>query len=340
VLVERLGAIEQTLSFARERRRDDAVRVLRQRGVHDLRERFAALDRAENQLLLARQEHARSVRNQFLVAVTTMLVACGVLAIFALVSVRRYLRAMHESRMHLATYNRELERRVAERTQELAHAAETAERERMRAETLLTDVNHRVGNNLALVSSFLTMQQRVVRSPDAVRALGAARARVQAIASAHRKLRLGTDFASVKANEVLGAVLDDIVAGLPPGESIAIRHELQPLSIAARDAVTLGVLTSELVMNAVKHAFPAGENGEIRVVLACDSGATLFLEVSDNGVGWYEKHTGEAHGLGARIVEMVARQFGGVPERSVTTDDTRRPGARIRIGLRQLQVLA
>jgi two-component sensor histidine kinase/CHASE3 domain sensor protein len=342
ILIERLGAIEQTLKFAEQGQHAEAAGVVREHGaplMKDVRGRFAELDNAESRRLLERQQHAASVRDQFLAAVTAMLIACGILAVFALLSVRRYVAAIGESRQRLAVYNKELEQRVSERTVELARAAEAADRERLRAETLLTDVNHRVGNNLALVSSFLTMQQRVVSSPEAARALGAARSRVQAVASAHRKLRLGADFATVKANEVLIAVLDDIVAGLPPGDLIKIDCRVEPLEIAARDAVTLGVLTSELVMNAIKHAFSPGQSGEVRVVLSSDSGAAPFLEVSDDGVGWHEKHTSEANGLGARIVEMVARQFGGAPQRSTSREDQKRPGTRVRIPLVKLQLV-
>lgn len=342
LLIERLGAIEQTMSFAEAGMHSRAAAVVVERGVPlmaEVRRRFAELDAAEDALLLARQTHAAEVRTQFLGAVTALLVACGILALFALVSVRRYFRNLEQSRLRLSAYNAELEHRVRDRTEELRCAVDVAERERLRAETLLTDVNHRVGNNLALVSSFLTMQQRVVKSPEAARALGAARARVQAIASAHRKLRLGADFASVKASEVLGAVLDDIAGGLSPGEPIKIEQRIEDLEIAARDAVTLGVLTSELVMNAVKHAFLPGVGGQITVVLSTEDGAVPYLEVSDNGVGWHEKNTRETSGLGARIVEMVARQYGGAPERSSGPHDTERPGTRIRIRLEKLQVL-
>src|SRR5262245_48853923 len=230
-----------------------------------------------------------------------MLVLCGMFALFAMLSVRRYLTAVEVNRAQLARYNAELESRVAERTADLNRSADVAMRERARAEALLTDVNHRVGNNLALVSSFLTMQQRMVRNPDAARALTAARARVQAIASAHRKLRLGSDFATVKANDVLNAVLDDISAGLSPSDQIRINRQVEPLEIHARDAVSLGVLTSELVMNAVKHAFSPGEPGEVSVTFANEAGSIPVLEVSDDGVGYNEKQTQDV-GLGARII--------------------------------------
>jgi two-component sensor histidine kinase/CHASE3 domain sensor protein len=342
MIIERLGAIQQTLSLTEAGRQSEAARVVVERGaplMEQVRRRFAQFQAAEDQLLLARQQHAAAISQQFLRAVTAMLVACGILAVFALISVRRYLHAIQHSRARLAAYNQELEVRVRERTEELARTAEVAERERMRAETLLTDVNHRVGNNLALVSSFLTMQQRVVKNPEAARALGAARARVQAIASAHRKLRLGADFASVKASDVLGAVLDDISAGLPPGDLIKVEYSVEPVEISARDAVTLGVLTSELVINAVKHAFVPGTGGLIKVVLSIGTGAVPLLEVSDNGVGWHEKNTRETGGLGARIVEMVAKQYGSSPERFPVDPGAARPGTCVRIRLERLQVL-
>jgi two-component sensor histidine kinase len=158
-------------------------------------------------------------------------------------------------------------------------------------------------------------------------------------------LRLGADFATVKVNEVLGAVLEDIGAGLPPGDSIRIHCQVEPLEINARDAVSLGVLTSELVMNAVKHAFAHGETGEVSVLLGRGADGVPVLEVADDGVGWHEKHSQETGGLGAKIIEMVARQFGGRPERATrlhtgAATEGRRPGTCIRVTLTKLQVMA
>jgi two-component sensor histidine kinase len=181
------------------------------------------------------------------------------------------------------------------------------------------------------------MQLRAVKHPEAAKALDAARARVQAIASAHRKLRLGADFATVRANEVLAAVIDDISAGLPPGDLIKIDYDVEALEINARDAVSLGVLTSELVMNAVKHAFGAGEPGLVNVRFARSGTDAPFIEVADNGVGWHEKQKYEGSSLGSRIIDMVARQFGGRPERVPMREGERRPGTRIRIELNKLQ---
>ncbi|WP_218042540.1 sensor histidine kinase [Steroidobacter gossypii] len=348
LIQQRVADIEAAVNAQRAGRRDEAIAALHHTGLPQLnaiRSRIEAASALELSLLAERQREAARLRERFSNAVVVMLLASGVLTLFALISVRRYLTAVHESRLRLASHNVELEQRVKARTEELAKAAEEAHRERARAESLLTDVNHRVGNNLALVSSFLTMQQRAVKNPDAARALSAARMRVQAIASAHRKLRLGADFATVKVNEVLGAVLEDINAGLPPGDSIRIQCQVEPLEINARDAVSLGVLTSELVMNAIKHAFAPGETGEVNVVLAPGSDSVAVLEVSDDGVGWHEQHSQAAGGLGTKIIDMVARQFGGRPERSArfhqgAAAQGRRPGTRIRVNLPKLQIMS
>lgn len=347
LIEQRLASIDMALAAHRDGRRIDAIAALQRSGLptlNDIRSRIEVATELEQKLLVERQHAAAALRDRFISAVVVMLFACGLLAVFALISVRRFVAAVHESRLRLASHNAELEARVQARTEELAKVAEQANRERARAESLLTDVNHRVGNNLALVSSFLTMQLRAVKNPDAARALSAARMRVQAIASAHRKLRLGADFATVKVNEVLGAVLDDISAGLPPGDLIRIQCQVEPLEINARDAVSLGVLTSELVMNAVKHAFAPGEMGEVNVVLEHGADQVAVLEVSDDGVGWHDKHSQESGGLGAKIIDMVARQFGGHPERTArfhegAAEQGRRPGTRIRVNLTKLQVM-
>ncbi len=81
------------------------------------------------------------------------------------------------------------------------------------------------------------------------------------------------------------------------------------------------------------------------MILGQGADAIPILEVSDDGVGWHDKHSQETGGLGARIIDMVARQFGGRPERSSRFQEDavaegRRPGTRIRVSLTKLRVMA
>jgi two-component sensor histidine kinase/CHASE3 domain sensor protein len=342
LIERRAAAIEEALRLHAASNPAAASAVMRDRGdplMSDFHAHIQALDQVQSDLLIDRQQTVATNRARFFQAVAAMLISCGVLALFGLTSVRRYLATLESSRALLRDQNRQLERRVHERTLEHEQAAATATRERTRAEALLTDVNHRVGNNLALVSSFLTMQLRAVTHPEAAKALEAARARVQVVAAAHRKLRLGADFATVRANEVLAAVIEDIASGLSPSDRIKIDHHVAPLEINARDAVSLGVLTSELVMNAVKHAFAAGDTGLVTVKLDREGSAAPYLEVADDGIGMSEKPKSAGGGLGTNIVDMLARQFGGRLERVPAREHADRPGTRIRVDLNNLQVV-
>jgi two-component sensor histidine kinase len=350
LLTERLATIHETIRFARRNQRERVAQIVSERGApmtRAIRDAIAAMDASESAQLIEKRREAGVIREQFIAAVSGLVIVAGVFAVFALLSVRAYLQGLEETRRRIAANQAELEARVAERTAELTRTTELAQRERSRAETLLTDVNHRVGNNLALVSSFLTMQQRAVTNPEAVKALAAARSRVQAVASAHRKLRLGADFATVKADEVLGAVLDDISAGLPPDGRIRINYDLLPLEIHARDAVSLGVLTSELVMNAVKHGFTNGEAGDVRVIFGTEADGRPYLEVADDGVGYESKNNepqdpalaaAGSGGLGVRIIEMLVRQFGGETQR-VRLREGERPGTCVRVELAKLELM-
>ncbi len=126
------------------------------------------------------------------------------------------------------TQNEALELEVAERTRAIEEARARADAERQRVEALLQDANHRIGNSLATVSSLLALQVLRTQSDEVRTALEAARLRVHAIASAHRRLRLGSDFESASADELLRAVLDDIETTQVDRERVTIVGEIAP----------------------------------------------------------------------------------------------------------------
>ena len=202
--------------------------------------------------------------------------------------------------------------RLAERTAALRDRQRLAEGEQERLEALLQDTSHRIGNSLATVSSLLGLQ--MLRSPSAEvkQALEAARSRVHAIASTHRRLRLGDDLQTASADEFLDAVLEDM-ARTTASSAVALVSEVDAIPISARDATTLGILIGELVSNAHRHGFPAGRVGRVLVRLQRDSGGMPVLSVVDDGVGMERLLAAGEGGLGSVIVKQLAQQFGGVP---------------------------
>ena len=162
------------------------------------------------------------------------------------------------------------------------------------------------------VSSLLGLQLIRTQSDEVRVALEAARARVHAIASAHRRLRLGDDLETASADEFLGAVLDDIQLTLT-GTQARLESEIEPIVIGARDATTVGILVGELVTNALKHAFPDGRPGLVAVDLRRDPEGIPTLRVEDDGVGLGELSEPVNAGLGSVIIKQLSNQFGGTP---------------------------
>lgn len=216
--------------------------------------------------------------------------------------------------------NELLEARLLERTQALEETRLRAEHERLRVEASLQDANHRIGNSLATVSSLLGLQVLRAVSEPAREALEVARTRVHAIASAHRRIKLGSDLEAASADEVLGAVIEDIQRTAAAGSRVTLASEIDPIVIGSRDAISLSILVSELVTNALKHGLTGSREGHVFVSLTRDERGVPILNVDDNGVGLSGKGVSEANGLGSVIIKQLSSQFGGEPRYLQTSE--------------------
>lgn len=279
----------------------------------DVRASLANFIANEDDQLLARNERIEQSRRWLVGAVLSALAGAAILAFSLFNRSQQQVSALSRSQIDLLSQNESLEARVSERTQALAEATAHAERERERVEALLQDTNHRIGNSLATVSSLLGLQLMRSDSVEVREALEAARSRVHAVASAHRRLRLGGDLETTQADEFLMAVLEDLEAGATDIGDVTLVGEVEPIIIGARDATTLGIVVGELVTNAMKHAFPDGRSGTIIVRLQRNDEGVATLAVIDDGKGMSEdKDMGEG-GLGSVIIRQLAQQFGGAP---------------------------
>ena len=180
-------------------------------------------------------------------------------------------------------------------------------------EWLIKEIHHRVKNNLQIVISLLESQSAHLESDAAHVALLDSRNRVQAISLLHQKL-----YSSNNVTEVnMEAYVLDLVSYLDntfnaKRNNIAFKNSIDPIRLDIGQALPVGMILNEAITNALKYAFPNGENSIISVSLKRVEGETIRLRISDNGIGLPAGNQNRAtKSLGQTLIKGLSRQLKG-----------------------------
>jgi len=222
----------------------------------------------------------------------------------------------------------ELEQRVAERTAELRTAnqclqLEIAQRERneerisaslREKEALLSEIHHRVKNNLQIISSLLALQsERVIDRPVRL-ALMDSQSRIKSMALIHEQLYKSGDLSRIDFSEYVGNLSQALLNAHFTGQAtVTIRACVDRILLPVGTALPCSLIVNELVTNCLKHAFVAGERGEVRIEFHRDKQGVYRMAVSDNGRGLPEDlDWRRTSSLGLKLVTNLAEiQLGG-----------------------------
>ena len=237
------------------------------------------------------------------------------------------------------TYNI-LEERVKGRTLELLKSNALLREEiekRIRAEIeikkslqekeiLLKEVQHRVKNNLQVISSMLDLQTDYVKDSGVLKLFVEAQKRVKSMALVHERMyqsEVLTDLDFTQYIEILGNYIFKIYG--VNTKRISMKIDINEANIDFNRAIQLGLIVNELISNSLKHAFPDNLAGQVNVKL--DSEDEYFiLTTSDNGIGLPKKfRLRQTKSLGLQLVQALTNQLKG----SIKID--RRKGTRFRI---------
>jgi two-component sensor histidine kinase len=194
-----------------------------------------------------------------------------------------------------AVINSELQRRVKEK------------------DMLLGEIHHRVKNSLQVVSSLLSLETARIQDAAVIGMLQSTQNRVRSMALIHQTLYQSKDFSYVDFHAFLLSFVPILIQSYSVHpDHVSLDIHVAEIRLPIDLAIPCGLIVNELISNALKHAFPDGRVGTIRIDFTHDPDHYATLSVTDDGVGLPEDFNVEkAETLGIQLVYMLAGQLDG-----------------------------
>lgn len=183
----------------------------------------------------------------------------------------------------------------------------------------LRESDHRIANHLTLLASMVQIQiGRLAKGPEmlardeARSVLRETVSRILSVSHLHRRLSHPTREGEIDVGDYLLESTTDIVNSLSLQDQVRIAQRISThCNVSAGDAQVLGLLVSEVMMNAVKHAHPTGVPVQIMLICDRDRLGNLMIEIGDDGIGLPENfEVDKADGVGFRLIRSLADKLG------------------------------
>ncbi len=179
-------------------------------------------------------------------------------------------------------------------------------------EVLLKEVNHRVKNNLQVISSLFNFQERKLEKKQisAKEIINAAQGRIQSIASVHEFLYRNSNLNSIVLEDYFKNLVNHISSiYYPLSEKVIIHIEGDKSSLELDKIFPIGLIVNEAITNSFKYAFIDTSAPEIHIKFKLENNQ-FKLEILDNGVGLSKNET-QSKGIGLQLIEDMVSQLGG-----------------------------
>lgn len=175
---------------------------------------------------------------------------------------------------------------------------------------LLSEIHHRVKNNLAIISGLMHLQAFKESNTEFVNVLLDSAFRVRSIALVHEQLYSSQDFRSIRLDENIKSLVENISSTISATSSIQIDYDLEPVELNINQAVPCALFINEAVTNVFKHAFAEDQEAVLRI--ECKRSDNLIrLNIEDNGKGFTKSDADNSNTLGLKLLEKVTQQLDG-----------------------------
>jgi two-component sensor histidine kinase len=178
-------------------------------------------------------------------------------------------------------------------------------------ETLLSEIHHRVKNNLAVISGMLHIQSFKESDKQIQEKLLNSTLRVKSMANIHEQLYQSKNFSKMEFDEGVKKLVDTILSTINHSKSVDVHYDLDKMHLNINQAVPCSLIVNEVVTNCLKHAFNEQDTGEIEISLKKSEDKVNFI-IRDNGIGFSEP-VGEANSesIGLELIQTLTKQLEG-----------------------------
>lgn len=175
---------------------------------------------------------------------------------------------------------------------------------------LISELHHRVKNNLAIISGLFSLKLNDSLHEDAKNVLLESRNRVRSMALIHNRLYKSDSLTSVNFGEYAKELISEINASYPTiANSVKISTDINDVSLTINSAIPCGLILNELLTNSYKHAFKDKTDRQIHVSFEKEN-STILMRVKDNGIGLPPNYK-EKQSLGVTVIESLSEQLDG-----------------------------
>lgn len=177
-------------------------------------------------------------------------------------------------------------------------------------EILLAEIQHRVKNNLAVITGLLNLQTEKAPCETSKNLMVESRNRVMSIAMVHERLYKKDNLAKIDFKQYLSELVNEVVSSFPSKHEIEIKEELDNAEIEITKAVPIGLILNEALTNSLKHAFQTEEiaNPKIKIKMQTIYDR-MHISLSDNGKGFEDLEHRKDSSLGVSLIESLADQI-------------------------------
>lgn len=197
---------------------------------------------------------------------------------------------------------------------ERKHVEDILKKSLKEKEFFLQEINHRVNNNMQLISNLLRLQRKYIKDSKSIEIFSEIQNRIKTIALVHEKLYLTKGFSNINLKDYIADLVKNIYNSFFIQENkIEFNINVVDVTIGIERSITCGLIINELISNSLKYAFTENQNGIITILLRYKDKDVIELIYQDNGIGMpVNIHITSATTLGLRLIKiLVEKQLDG-----------------------------